>query len=200
MMRILLIGAAVSAGIASSLAVERVLAGWQARSSGPRFRKRLLHLLDQFMSTGERDVIPSQVPDMIDVVALAVQGGSSFESALERFISAYPERELSHEMQHALRSFRFGLASREEALDALVERTQDDSLARFRDVVVRSLLTGTPLAEDLTRLASDVRRARVSRIEARIERAPVKMVIPTTGLVLPALLLTILGPFFSSYI
>lgn len=200
MTRLLLVAAVACSGVAMSLVAERVLTSWHVSAPTSRLPKSISRLLDPFTNKGERDVIPSQVPDMIDVVALAVQGGSSFERALERFVSAYPERELAHEMQHALRSFRFGLASREEALDALVESTQDDALARFRDVVVRSLRTGSPLADDLTRLASDVRRARISRIEARIERAPVKMVIPTTGLVLPALLLTILGPFFSSYV
>ena len=35
-------------------------------------------------------------------------------------------------------------------------------------------------------------------VEERIEKAPVKMLVPTGGLVLPAMLLAILGPILAS--
>jgi tight adherence protein C len=43
-----------------------------------------------------------------------------------------------------------------------------------------------------------VRDRRKSDVEERIEKTPVKMIIPIGTLVLPAMLLAIMGPLFAS--
>ena len=43
-----------------------------------------------------------------------------------------------------------------------------------------------------------MRAAHRAEVERRIERAPVKLIIPTGTLILPALLLSILGPLLAA--
>ena len=64
----------------------------------------------------------------------------------------------------------------------------------------------TELSPELTRLCAEtlaaqsreIRAAHRAAVEREIERAPVKLLIPTGTLILPALLLSILGPLLGA--
>ena len=60
--------------------------------------------------------------------------------------------------------------------------------------MVRSLRFGVSLAENLDALAEEARARYRAACEEAIAKAPVKMLIPTCGLILPAMLLLIMGP------
>ena len=83
------------------------------------------------------------------------------------------------------------------------------SMAAARDLDVRALETfaitvgqalalGAPLAETLAAQSREIRAAHRATVEREIERAPVKLLIPTGTLILPALLLSILGPLLGA--
>ena len=57
---------------------------------------------------------------------------------------------------------------------------------------------GAPLAETLAAQSREIRAAHRAAVEREIERAPVKLLIPTGTLILPALLLSILGPLLGA--
>lgn len=57
-----------------------------------------------------------------------------------------------------------------------------------------SLRFGTSLGEVLEQSAEQARAARKAQVEERVVKAPVKMMIPTGTLILPAMLLLVLGP------
>ena len=97
-----------------------------------------------------------------------------------------------------MRSWRLGVSTRGEALRALAERLGVGAFSTFVETVTESLQFGAPLVKSLTGQADAVRRARRTAVEERIEKAPVKMLVPTGGLVLPAMLLAILGPILAS--
>ena len=60
--------------------------------------------------------------------------------------------------------------------------------------IIRSLRFGTSLGEVLEQSAEQARAARKAQVEERVAKAPVKMMIPTGTLILPAMLLLVLGP------
>ena len=68
-------------------------------------------------------------------------------------------------------------------------------LETFAIAVSEALLLGAPLTETLSAQSREIRSAHRAEVERQIERAPVKLLIPTGTLILPALLLSILGPF-----
>lgn len=61
-----------------------------------------------------------------------------------------------------------------------------------------SACLGAPLAETLAAQSREIRAAHRAAVEREIERAPVKLLIPTGTLILPALLLSILGPLLGA--
>ena len=67
-------------------------------------------------------------------------------------------------------------------------------LARLVESVVRSLRFGSSLADGLDALAAEAREVRKTRLQEAIAKAPVKMMLPTGTLILPAMLLLVLGP------
>lgn len=62
----------------------------------------------------------------------------------------------------------------------------------------QALALGAPLAETLAAQSREIRAAHRAAVEREIERAPVKLLIPTGTLILPALLLSILGPLLGA--
>ena len=69
-----------------------------------------------------------------------------------------------------------------------------EQLARVVESMVRSLRFGTSLAERLEDASGQVRAAYRSSLEEKVAKAPVKMMLPTGTLILPAMLLLVMGP------
>ena len=97
-----------------------------------------------------------------------------------------------------MRSWRLGLSTRKDALGALAHELDIPAFTVFTSTVCESLEFGAPLASTLVTQAEAVRAARRSAVQENIEKAPVKMLVPTGTLVLPAMLLAILGPLLAS--
>lgn len=138
-----------------------------------------------------------ELPELIDVVALGLSAGVSFDAALAIYCERY-RTGLAARFAEAMQSWRLGVSSRRDALRALSGRLGVPALTTFCETVTESLDFGAPLAKTLVDQAEAVRRARRFAVEEQIEKAPVKMLVPTGVLVLPAMLLAILGPLLSA--
>lgn len=144
----------------------------------------------------ERRVVVREMPTFLDIVTLGLSAGLSFDASLELYCARYDTR-LSHAMAAALMSWRIGARERGEALFCLARDVGAPSLERFAATVDEALSFGSPLAEVLTRQAQAIRDEQRAEIEEEIERAPVKMLIPLGTLIVPAMLLSILGPLLT---
>lgn len=138
-----------------------------------------------------------QVPELLDILALGLSAGLSFDASLELYCSR-SDAELAAEASAALRSWQMGLASRTEALEALAVRTRSPSLARFARAVAEALAFGSPLAVALERQAATLREEQRAETQRRVEEVPVRMLVPLGTLVVPAMLLAILGPLLAA--
>lgn len=133
------------------------------------------------------------LPEMLEVVALGLRSGLSFERSLELYYRHFDGR-LSEAAAFAHRRWAMGLASREQALRDMAASYDSKLLSRLVGSVVRSLRFGSSLADGLESLASEAREVRRSRLQEAIAKAPVKMMVPTGTLILPAMLILVLGP------
>lgn len=138
-----------------------------------------------------------ELPELIDVVALGLSAGISFDASLDVYCARY-DTMLSSLLNEAMKSWQFGMATRREALEGVARNLGVAPFSTFVETVTESLEFGAPLVKSLTEQSDAVRRSRRALVEERIEKAPVKMLIPTGTLVLPAMLLAILGPILSS--
>jgi tight adherence protein C len=76
----------------------------------------------------------------------------------------------------------------------LVERTGLRDLRSLIATLKQSLKFGTPLADALRTIASEMRAARHARIEQRAARLPVLLAIPMMMFILPCLLMIVGTP------
>ena len=138
-----------------------------------------------------------EMPTLIDVLTLGLSAGLSFDASLSLYCDRY-QTELSQAFSEAMLSWRMGVTSREEALEAMACELGVDALVRFATVVGESLDFGSPLASALEVQAKAIRDEQRAQVEEEIEKAPVKMLVPLGVLVVPAMLLAILGPLLAS--
>ena len=142
-------------------------------------------------------VTAQEVSDMVDVVRLGLTAGLTFDAALELYCG-HRAGALSEHMRRALFSWRAGVLTRRQALSEAAHAVKVPALEVFGATVCQALEFGAPVSEALAAQSREIREAHRAEVERAIERAPVKILIPTGTLILPALLLAILGPLLSA--
>ena len=133
--------------------------------------------------------------EMLEVVALGLRSGLTFDRSFELYGSHF-DNEFAQTCAKAHRRWSLGFTTREEALRDLAASYDCAELSRVVDSVVRSLRFGTALGDLLAEAAAQSRATYRTALEERVAKAPVKMMLPTGTLILPAMLLLVMGPVF----
>lgn len=178
----LLVGVVFSTQLAALLAAAGAFLGFclPARSMRARAKERA--------QEAER-----HLPEMLDVVALGMRSGLPFDSSL-RIYAEHFDTLLSRELENARVQWSCGLSRRDEALRKLASTYDSAILARVVETVVKSIRYGSSMVASLESDAAEARSIYQAQREERIAKAPVKMMIPTGVLILPAMLAMVLGP------
>ena len=149
---------------------------------------------------GLRDAVAARRTDaerhlseMLEVVALGLRSGLTFDRSFALY-GAHFESGFALSCALAQRRWALGLTTREEALRALAQSYDCDQLSRVVEAIVRGLRFGSSLAGSLSEAAVQAREAYRTALAERVAKAPVKMMLPTGTLILPAMLLLVLGP------
>lgn len=165
--------------------------------AGRRESERVARIRERRIRAQEQALCLDELPELIDVVALGLSAGTSFDAALDMYCARYRTL-LSRLLSECMQSWRLGLVDRPEALGRLANRLEVGAFSTFVETVTESLAFGAPLAQSLAEQAESIRQQRRYAVQERIEKAPVKMLVPTGTLILPAMLLAILGPLLAS--
>ena len=131
--------------------------------------------------------------EMLEVVALGLRSGMTFDRSFALY-GAHFDNEFAQSCAKAYRCWAIGLMSREDALHELAESYDCEQLTRVIDSIVRSLRFGSALAGILEEASTQSRAAYRATLEEKVAKAPVKMMLPTGTLILPAMLLMVMGP------
>ena len=145
----------------------------------------------------KREKIQAQLPTFIDIIALGMSAGISFDASLQLYCSRV-DNELSSEINKTYQSYLMGFKTRAEALKELSDSFEIKGLDRFVDTVIEALAFGSPLSDVLIKQSALMRKDHQALIQEKIEKAPVKMLLPIGILILPAMLLCILGPLLAT--
>lgn len=137
-------------------------------------------------------------PEMIDALALGMRAGMSFERAFRSYCFRFDD-ELALLCRQACLKWESGLVSRDDALLELGMRSGVASLERFASNVVRCLRFGSPMNRMLEALASEARGCYRAKMEEKVAKVPVKMLVPTAVLILPAMLIVVMAPVFLGF-
>jgi tight adherence protein C len=136
--------------------------------------------------------VADEVPSLLDLLAVCVTAGLSPTLALERAVQT-TRGPLQDELARARREVALGGSWKGAVRDA-ADRLDVRDLRRLALALERGQRLGAPLAEQLRRLARDVRHERRSLAEERARRAPVLMLFPLVFLILPAFVLAAVIP------
>ena len=191
-------------GAAACLAAWLALGGERSKGA-PEFDVRtLLRHMPRVRKALEREgsarvtrACERQMPEFLDILGLGLSASLSFDASLALFCDRR-DCELSREIRAAMFSWQMGMEGRSEALSSLSTRLGSPSFEGFCSAATEALSFGAPLAQTLERQAASIRQEQRSRVQERIEKVPVKMLVPLGTLVVPAMLLAILGPLLSA--
>lgn len=138
-------------------------------------------------------VAEKHLSQMIEVIILGLKSGMTFDRALSLFYSNF-DGALSSSLALAQSQWTHGLIDRSEGLRALARSYDSVLFERLAENIIRSLRFGTSLAVNLSLLASEARAVRKAKLEEKVAKAPIKMLLPVGTLILPAMLILIMGP------
>ena len=133
-----------------------------------------------------------EIPVLLDLLAVATSAGLPPQLAFRRAVDA-AEGPLAEELRPVLNATDLGGRWGDE-LGAVSERLGLPDLRRVVAALTRAQALGSSLADEISRLASDVRERRRTAATERARAAPVKMLFPLVFLVLPAFLLLTVVP------
>ena len=136
--------------------------------------------------------IRRDLPDVLDLMAISVEAGVGFEGAIE-IVSRHFQTPLAAELSRTLREMELGLPRR-DALQNLKRRTEVPELSNFVLILVQADALGMPIGRVLRSQAVEMRSKRRQWAREKAGKLPVKILIPTTLFILPALFVVILGP------
>jgi tight adherence protein C len=159
------------------------------------FGWRLPDLILGHMIKRRRLRLEAGMPDALDLLVICAESGLSLNQSIE---------EISRQLRpsHKDVSYEFATTSAEmqvladigQALDNLGERTGLPDLRSLIATMKQSLKFGTPLAESLRVIATEMRGTRQGRMEERAARLPVLLAIPMMMFILPSLLMIVGTP------
>lgn len=158
----------------------------------PLFANVLVGRLLDAVRSDLRRRLEGEVSSAVDTFVLALEAGLPFERALLAYAEAN-DTLLGRELTVTARELDVGYR-RQEVLARLVGRSGSDSLSALASAVRLADDFGTPLANALRSLGTEMRARRRQHIQEAALRAPVTMLLPTAGFILLPIFAIILGP------
>lgn len=189
-LRLCLLGAAVGALVGIVVSTELCIIGMIAGGAvGFRLPKKTLARRIE-----ERTLqMEHHLPEMLDVIALGMRSGLSFDSSIKLYTSHF-KTYLAREFANAQRQWSSGLEYRDEGLRKIAASYESQIFKRVIETIIRSVRFGSSMVESLEEQSAEARVAYRTRREEQVAKAPVKMMIPTGTLILPAMLIMVIGP------
>ena len=198
-------GALIGAGIL--LGIAGFIAGWMIVGSGPAgliagaavaygAEQWPRHQMNARTAKRRLDFV-RLLPDFVDMLAIAVGAGLS----LDRGIHLYCERfdnTLAAAFSSAMMEIELG-KPRHESFRELAEKNKNEDLTWFITSVLQAEKLGSPLARALKEQAASGRERQSELVKELSAVAPVKMLFPIAGLILPALMIIVIGPAFLQF-
>jgi tight adherence protein C len=137
--------------------------------------------------------LKKRLPFTVDLMALMMEAGASFQEALRSAVQELPGHPLGEELSQLLRDIDLG-RPRAEALRALQLRLNDDDISEIVFAVIKGEELGTPLAQILRTQAEQMRLKRSQWAEKASGIAQVNIVFPGM-LIMVACLVLVVAPF-----
>jgi tight adherence protein C len=135
------------------------------------------------------------LPDALELLVICVEAGLSLEDAIERVVSELWEShpELSEELALTSADLKI-LPSRDQALANLADRVDLPGIRSIVGTLSQTMRFGTPLAQAMRVVASEMRNDALLNMEERANRLPALMTVPMIVFILPTIFMILGGP------
>lgn len=152
-------------------------------------------LLGRLAATRAR-VMEDELPDLLDLLRVAVEAGLPVSRALAQVGRGHRGR-LAHEWRAAAAEMELGVA-RSRALARMAARCPAPGVAALAAALDRAERHGAPLADTLAAQAGEARADRARRVRERAARAAPKIQLVVALLLVPAVLLMVAAALVAS--
>ena len=143
------------------------------------------------------EAIFKDLPDIVDMLAIAVEAGSGFESALAIVCENF-KSPLTDELSTALHEMELGLP-RKQALQELRDRVDIDVVRTLILALLQADALGIPIGRVLKNQATEVRARRRAWAREKAAKLPIKIMFPLVLFIFPPILGLVLGPAAMSF-
>jgi tight adherence protein C len=143
-------------------------------------------------ATSRLQQIDHEMPELVDLLVTAVEGGLGFGGSLELAVRSL-EGPLGDELRLALQEQSLGLSTN-GALQNMLERIDTLSVRSFVQAIVQGESLGVSVGKILRDLAREMRSRRRQAAEERAHKAGTKIIFPVAVCIFPALFVVALGP------
>lgn len=136
--------------------------------------------------------IELELPNTLDQLLISVEAGLGFEAAMAR-AGDNGKGAIAQELTRTLQDIQVG-RPRQEAYEALAQRSSVQDLRSFVRAVVQADKYGIGIAKVLRTQAKQARVKRRQRAEEKAMKLPVKVLFPLLLCIFPVLFIVLLGP------
>ncbi|HTX50476.1 MAG TPA: type II secretion system F family protein [Caulobacteraceae bacterium] len=142
-----------------------------------------------------REQLEIEFPDALDLMVVCVEAGLGLEAA---FVRVGEDVQRSHPriaeaFNRVSQEFRAG-RSRADALRAMADRNDVDTLKSFVALLVQTETLGASIGQTLRTYAGEMREHRFLRAEEKAMRIPVLLTLPLVACILPVIVTALLLP------
>jgi tight adherence protein C len=139
------------------------------------------------------------LPGFLDLLALSVEAGMGFDSAVLRLTEVLEAGPLTWRFQTFLRSVNVG-KTRTEALREMGQKVDLPDFTSFTNTVIQATESGASMGPVLRTASADILTRRFDRAEKAAAQLPIKILLPLFVFVFPATFIMILGPVYFQFI
>jgi tight adherence protein C len=135
------------------------------------------------------------LPDAFDLLVICAEAGLSLDSALDRVSREIMQSAPDLGEELALTAVELGfMPERQQALRALTDRVPLQGVQALVSTLIQTERYGTPLAQALRVLSTEMRDDRMMRAEEKAARLPATLTVPMILFILPPLFIVLVGP------
>lgn len=186
--------ASLSAGIAAGLVALPLIGGVQGIAAAAACAVAGLAAPQAWLLARRaewRDELDRQLPDALDLMAICISAGSSFEGALAA-VGTRMDGAIAAAFARVAKEAAY--SSRSEALLGLAERAQVNSITFFAASLVQAERAGSSLVDIIRMQAQSVRTERRLKVDDITNKLSTKMLLPMLLLMLPSIIMLMLAP------
>ena len=149
----------------------------------------------EILSSRRRDAISKELPEVLDLLVIAVEAGLGMDAAIKRV--AHEVRigcpKLSLEMNLISLELKAGVP-RDKALKGLAERCAVDEVTSLVGMLNQADRFGVSVGRSLRVHSDTVRTKWRQKMEEKAAKVPLKLLFPVLFLIFPAVLVVMAGP------